>query len=208
MHQRHTHIFRSPLNETTEEIEKLVRQAEKSLRQNSIAALNRISSTDIRPSDEAPVLLADDGRITCTWQRWGFPMTPGLEKGLVFNARCESAAEKPFFREDIRHRRAVVPAAAFYEWDREKTKYTFRKEDRKALFMAGCCRHYNDGEHFVILTTAANSSMEPIHDRMPLLLEETEVSDWLLNNNSTDELLRKIPPLLSRNTEYEQLSFF
>lgn len=104
-------------DETTEDIKKLVRQVEEKLRQNSIAALNRISSTDIRPSDEAPVLLAADGRITCTWLQWGFPMAQGQGKGLVFNARCESAAEKSFFREGILHRRAVVPATAFYEWD-------------------------------------------------------------------------------------------
>jgi len=65
-------------DEATEEIDKLVRQAKEKLHQNPIAVLNRIRSTDIRPSDEAPVLLAADGRIACTWLRWGFPMGPSL----------------------------------------------------------------------------------------------------------------------------------
>ena len=195
-------------DETAKEIEKLVRQAEEKLHRNTAAALKRISSADIHPSDEAPVLLAADGRITCTWLRWGFPMQQNQGKGLVFNARCESASEKPFFREGIRYRRIAVPAAAFYEWDREKSKYTFQMEKHKPMFMAGCCRHYGDGEHFVILTTAANSSMEPIHDRMPLLLEESEVRTWILDSGRTDSLLRKAPPLLIRSTDYEQMSFF
>lgn len=193
-------------DETAREIEKLVRQVEQKLHQNTAAALKRIRSTDIHPADEAPVLLALDGGIACAWLRWGFPM-PNQGKGLVFNARSESAAEKPFFREGIRHRRIVIPAAAFYEWDKSKSKYTFQKDDHKTLFMAGCCRHYSDGERFAILTTAANSSMKPVHDRMPLLLEETEVKDWILDSNRTTALLQKTPPLLERCTEYEQMSF-
>lgn len=195
-------------DDTAKEIEKLVRQADEKLRRASAAAIKRISSTDIHPSEEAPVLLAEDGGLACVWLWWGFPMQQGQKKGLVFNARCESAAEKPFFRDGIRHRRIAVPATAFYEWDKSKTKYTFQKQDRKVLFMAGCCRYYSDGEHFVILTTDANSSMQPVHNRMPLLLEEAEVRDWILDSGRTDSLLRKIPPLLDRAADFEQMSFF
>lgn len=193
---------------TAREIEILIRQTEETLHQNTAAALRQICSTDIHPADKAPVLAAGNDGICCIWLRWGFPMQPGLGKGLVFNARCESAAEKNLFREGIRHRRIVVPATAFYEWNRQKTKYVFEKDGRKALFMAGCCRHYGDDERFVILTTAANSSMRPVHDRMPLLLDEAEVREWILDSERTDSFLRKTPCLLNRSTDYEQLSFF
>lgn len=195
-------------DETAREIEKLVRQADEKLRKESAAAIRQITGTDIHPTDAAPVLLAADGEVACAWLRWGFPMQQSQRKGLVFNARCESAADKPLFREGIRHRRIAVPATGFYEWNREKVKYFFRKENRKALFMAGCCRRYEDGERFVILTTEANSSMRPVHDRMPLLLDEEEVTDWILEAGRTEEILRKSPPLLERITEYEQMSFF
>ena len=107
---------------TAKEIEILIRQTEETLHQNT-AALRQICSTDIHPADKAPVLAAENGGISCIWLRWGFPMQPGQGKGLVFNARCESAAEKNLFREGLQHRRIVVAATAFYEWDQQKTKY-------------------------------------------------------------------------------------
>lgn len=116
--------------------------------------------------------------------------------------------EKPMFREAVLHRRAVIPATWFYEWDRNKQKHTFRREGGAALFMAGCCRKYEDGDRFVILTTQANASMEPVHDRMPLILEREEAVEWLLEDGTAEELLRKKPPLLERRAEYEQLGLF
>ena len=76
------------------------------------------------------------------------------------------------------------------------------------LFMAGFSRRYEDGEHFLILTTAANRSMEPVHDRMPLILEQEEIREWLFNGAQTENLLRKIPGLLERECDYEQMSLF
>lgn len=114
--------------------------------------------------------------------------------------------EKPMFREAVLHRRAVIPAAWFYEWDRSKQKYTFYRKGREPLFMAGCCRRYEDGDRFVILTTQANASMQPIHDRMPLILERDEVADWLYQDAAAGKILYKSPPLLERRSEYEQMS--
>lgn len=76
------------------------------------------------------------------------------------------------------------------------------------LFMAGFCRQYGDGEHFVILTTAANVSMKPVHDRMPLILERDEIAEWMLDDTKTEGILHKIPCLLERKTDYEQMSLF
>ena len=74
--------------------------------------------------------------------------------------------------------------------------------------MAGIYSRYQDGERFVILTTQANASMQPVHDRMPLLLGENEVADWILDSKKTESILRETPFLLERSTEYEQLRFF
>lgn len=65
-----------------------------------------------------------------------------------------------------------------------------------------------DEDRFVILTTEANASMEPVHNRMPLILEPVEVRTWILEKSRTEELLHKISCLLERRTEFEQLSLF
>lgn len=139
-------------------------------------------------------------------QRWGFPGPGG--KGLVFNARSESVTEKPMFREGVARRRVAVPVSWFYEWNKSKEKYTFTREGSRVLFLAGFYNRYQDGEHFVILTTEANSSMAPVHSRMPLILDKDQVRDWILDSDRTRELLGQVPPELLKSCEYEQQTLF
>ncbi len=61
---------------------------------------------------------------------------------------------------------------------------------------------------FVIITTAANASMKPVHDRMPLILEKDQLDDWILDDSMTERLLRQVPVSLSRYSDYEQMSLF
>lgn len=161
---------------------------------------------DIHPTEEAPVLVAEnDGQIELKLQRWGFPGFKGT--GVIFNARAESVLEKKLFAEPVLHARAAIPAAAFYEWDIRKQKWTFRKEDTETLYLGGFWNQEPAGERFVILTTAPNESMTPVHDRMPLILEKDEVRDWLCTD-AFRELLTKKGPELHRETKYEQMSLF
>ncbi len=193
-------------DDTAREIEKLVRQVDEKMRRTAAACRVEIAPRDIHPTEIAPILSSSGSGLECRWQRWGFP---GFQKGrVIFNARCESVMEKPMFREAVLHRRAVIPAAWFYEWDRNKQKHTFYRGGGAPLFMAGCYRKYGDDERFVILTTQANASMEPVHERMPLILEREETIDWLLEDGAVEELLRNLPPLLERRAEYEQMSLF
>lgn len=67
---------------------------------------------------------------------------------------------------------------------------------------------YEDGDRFVILTTAANESMEPVHERMPLVLEPDEVGSWIWDDERTKSLLEKESCLLERRTDYEQMTLF
>ena len=193
-------------DDTARAIENLVWQMNKRDRQESVKAVSRIEAGDICPGKEAPVLSGKDGSIYCKWQRWGFSGFQG--KKLIFNARCESALEKPLFRDSILNRRIVIPASWFYEWNTRKEKNKFCRKDMPVLFMAGFCRLFEDGEHFVILTTGANISMEPVHDRMPLILEREEIAEWMMDDTKTESILQKTPCLLERETDYEQLSLF
>ena len=164
---------------------------------------------DIHPGDTAPVIVAagdQGGSLRVCRQKWGYPGPGG--KGLVFNARSESVFEKRMFRESVSLRRAVVPVSWFYEWNKNKEKFTFTKEGSRILFLAGFYGRYEDGEHFVILTTQANASMAPVHSRMPLVLEREQVREWILDSAKTKELLGQEPPQLERDCEYEQQTLF
>ena len=73
---------------------------------------------DVLPSRGAAVLRGQRGRLTADVMTWGFP---GIDKGkLLINARTESALEKKTFRESMLHRRCIIPARGFYEWDRNQ----------------------------------------------------------------------------------------
>lgn len=164
---------------------------------------------DIHPGDTAPVIVAAGdqvGSLRVCRQKWGYPGPGG--KGLVFNARSESVFEKRMFRESVSLRRAVVPVSWFYEWNKNKEKFTFTKEGSRILFLAGFYGRYEDGDHFVILTTQANASMAPVHSRMPLVLEREQVREWILDSAKTKELLGQEPPQLARDCEYEQQTLF
>ena len=164
---------------------------------------------DIHPGDTAPVITAagdQGGSLRACRQKWGYPGPGG--KGLVFNARSESVFEKRMFRDSVSQRRAAVPVSWFYEWNKNKEKFTFTKEGSRILFLAGFYGRYEDGDRFVILTTQANASMAPVHSRMPLVLEREQVREWILDSKQTKELLGQEPPRLARDCEYEQQTLF
>lgn len=161
---------------------------------------------DIPPSRQAAVITGLGHPLAAARMAWGFPKFDG--KGLVINARAESALEKRSFRESVLHRRCVIPARGFYEWNKEKEKFTFERPDRDVLFMAGCFCPFDGQDRFVILTTAANPSVSPVHSRMPLILERDELTAWVRDDTAAARLLEKAPVMLTRKTEYEQLRLF
>ena len=129
--------------------------------------ISQIKTGDVYPSQEAAVLVKGEDGLEMKIMAWGFPQSRG--KGLLINARAETAMERPMFRDSIRSRRCVVPASHFYEWDRSRNKVTFRGEDTPVLYMAGFYQWFEDREHFIIVTTKANGSVSGIHDRICLL---------------------------------------
>lgn len=191
-------------DETAREIERIIRIADEKVRK---AAPVKIQSKDIHPTDIAPILTASEhGGISCSLQKWGLPGFDG--KQVIFNARSESALEKKMFREGVEHRRIVIPATWFYEWNRNKEKNIFYRKEQPVLFMAGIYNRYQGEDRFVILTTEANASMEPVHNRMPLILEPEEITTWIFEKEETEQLLHKTPCLLERRSEFEQLTLF
>lgn len=122
--------------------------------------------------------------------RWG--LIPSWVKDpreftTIINARAETAAEKPSFRGALRHRRCLVPSTGFYEWTGKpgaKQPHMFRPRGGGLFAMAGVAEHWlgADGselETMAILTTTANATMQPIHDRMPVIIAPEHFDAWL-----------------------------
>ena len=136
---------------------------------------------------------------------WGLK---GSDGKLIINARAESAADKPMFSESIMRRRCLLPAAGFYEWDRDKTRFVFKRADGKPMYLAGFYDLSANKDSFVILTTAANKSMEPVHDRMPVMIDAVNAQDYLTDAAAALNMLKEPMPELERSSDYEQLSLF
>ena len=162
---------------------------------------------DIRPSDPAVILKnsGNRGKILADVMPWGFI---GFDKKLLINARAETALEKRMFADSAAKRRCIIPAGCFYEWDKDRIKNTFASYDGKMLCLAGFYDVFDKRDRFIIVTTKANDSMSPVHDRMPLILEKEQIGLWLFDDACAKSLLEKIPGPLCRTPEYEQLSLF
>lgn len=141
------------------------------------------SSGEIRPSDVSPVIAPDRaGRRTVFPMKWGF-----RGKSLVINARSETAAVLPMFRDSWASRRCAVPASCYFEWEhfpsagrQKKTGGKYRLQaDAAVTWLCGLYRIEDGIPCFVVLTREPGESIRFIHDRMPLILPENAVSEWI-----------------------------
>ena len=169
-------------------------------------AVRRLRAGDYTPGMSAAAIAAGTGSGICAEQLlWGFP---GFDKGkLLINARAESVKDRPTFADSFTGRRCALPAAGFYEWDKKKEKVIFTLPDSPILYLAGIFRPYGEVKRFVVLTREANASMEPVHDRMPLILSGEEVASWVNDLTKADDILTKELPMLRAERPYEQMSF-
>lgn len=146
---------------------------------------------NIAPSQPVAIVRLDHAkRREMALVRWG--LIPSWVKdpaklSALFNARAETAAEKASFRGSLRHRRCLVPADAFYEWNGpagSKRPFMFRPAAGGPMALAGLWEHWlgADGseiETMAILTVSANTAVGRIHDRMPVILEPVQFEAWL-----------------------------
>ena len=170
------------------------------------ADIQKQQAGDIYPSRKALVLTGKGQGLSAEEMFWGFPGY--YKKGLLINARGETILERKTFRDSVLHRRCIIPARHFYEWDSGKNKAAFLRKDGTVLYMAGCYRRFENEDCFVIITTQANDSVSRVHDRMPLILEKYELKAWLYDDHFLNFALNKTPVELEKRQEYEQLSLF
>jgi len=145
---------------------------------------------NIAPTQMVAAVRAAEGEPSLALLRWG--LIPSWAKDLsigarMINARAETAAEKPAFRAAMKQRRCLIIADGFYEWQTTgagKQPFYFRVEGGRPFAFAGLWEWWRgpEGEQIescTILTTAANELVQPLHDRMPVILRPADYGRWL-----------------------------
>ena len=183
------------VDEDIEELRAIVQEAE----QRSRGA--EMKTGEIFPTNPAPVLVRNGQKSAAEILNWGFPGFSG--KGVIINARAETAEEKKMFRTSLMDRRCVIPSTGFYEWKHEETKtkqkYKFNLPGEPLLYMAGFWNEFEGERRFVILTTEPNESIADVHNRMPVVLTKDSIDQWISDLGKAMELLHAIPLLLVRD---------
>ncbi len=142
------------------------------------------------PGQNHPVVYRQAGRASAALMRWGLvpSWAPDDKTGYkTINARVETVAVRPAFRDALSERRCLVPAGWFYEWKqqrREKIPHVIRRKDQALFAMAGLYDVWRDPRgqplwSFTILTRGPNRVLRELHDRMPLMLPREMENEWL-----------------------------
>lgn len=156
---------------------------------------NLKTSGEIFPTDVVPVLANSRKQDVQPFaMRWGYSFPNGKP---IINARWETAADKPMFRDGMQQRRCLIPASNYFEWEKRgssKIKYAIRPRNADMLYLAGIYHLENHNgvivPAFAILTRDAAPGISFIHHRMPVILPPDRIADWLNVQNPAEEVLQ------------------
>jgi putative SOS response-associated peptidase YedK len=168
-------------------------------------------SYNVAPQTFQPVVRLDSetGERELTVMHWGLVPFWAKDTKMAFNtinAKAETITTSPTYREPMKRRRCLVPADFFFEWKKldAKTKqpYAIAMKDAELFAFAGLWDSWKDRvtgkalETFTVITTAPNELMEPIHNRMPVILHRQDYARWLKPGDPANlpvDLLRPYP---------------
>jgi len=174
---------------------------------------------NIAPTQPIMVVVEEHGHRLARLMRWG--LVPGWVKDprdfpLLVNARGEAMADKPAFRDALKHGRCIIPASGYYEWrtgpDNRKQPYYITLANDEPMLLAGLCTTWSgpNGEEVdtaATITVAANSALSVIHDRMPAILTPGQMADWLgVREVRAEEALKLIRPLPPEALKFHPVS--
>ncbi len=172
---------------------------------NVVFPLHRPPRNNIAPSQLIACVRAnpESQEREYTELKWG--LVPSWAKDVsigqkMINARSETVSEKPSFRKAFKQQRCVVLADGYYEWKREgkaKQPYYIRFKDQRMFCFAGLWERWEKGENgplktCAMLTTGPNAVMEPIHHRMPVILQPQNYDTWLNPSIQDPQLLSSL----------------
>ena len=149
---------------------------------------------EVRPTNVVPVIAPNRrGERAVYPMKWGF-----TGKSLLLNARSETAAQKPTFKEAWEKHRCIIPASWYFEWEHltgnDGKKYTGSKYmiQPKGSTMTWLCGLYRIEEGlpvFTVLTREPGEEIRFLHDRMPLIMPERFVNEWIRPDTRPEDLL-------------------
>ncbi|MGI9119688.1 MAG: SOS response-associated peptidase [Acidimicrobiales bacterium] len=191
----------------------------------SVAALARFFAVDevvtgdvglrhnVAPTQDVPAVAEASGGRRLGQMRWGLVPPGARDPGVgsrMINARAETVSNKPAFRRAFEHRRCLIPADGFYEWQARgdgavKQPWYIRHRDGTPMAFAGLWERWRPGPHrhdgvghvvsCTIVTTSANRALAPVHHRMPVVLAPACWEAWLdLANHDTAALRSLLAP--------------
>lgn len=160
------------------------------------AGASVLTGGEARPTNVVPVIAPDRNGIKTVFpMRWGFRVT-GLS--LVVNARTETAAVRPTFRDAWRQHRCAIPAESYIEWEhiaapngktRTGDKFSIHPAEEPVTWLCGLYRIEDGLPVFTVLTREPSESVRHIHDRMPLILPGSLIDVWVDPNRRAEDLL-------------------
>ena len=173
------------------------------------------SNQELRPTDETLLLIpkrkANVIDVAATSMRWG--IQPSWSKKLLINAKSETIQEKNTFKKAFEQRRGLVVCSGWYEWKDEggakKQKYLVQHSLKQPMLMAAVCfsgvssnqDSSQESHQFVTLTTEPNEKLKYVHHRMPLIIHNDEMDNWLLGDSQ--QALNAIHPMPSELFQFE-----
>ena len=175
-------------------------------------------SYNIAPGQANPVITNGSGR-SIKAMNWGliphWAKDPKIAYKMI-NARSETVAEKPSYRDAFKSKRCLIPASGFYEWQKsaldpkKKTPIHIRLKESELFAFAGLWSLWKNSESeifsYTIITTEANDYLKEFHDRMPVILNQSDESKWLDHNTPTEELQNIMLPRDDNRLEAYEVS--
>ena len=128
---------------------------------------------EIFPTDSVLCVIPNESKIDLSVMKWGIS-----SKSLLINARVENINDRPTYN-SIKHNRCAVICNGFYEWDKEKNKY-YISFDEEYMYLA-CI--FNEKNELVILTTSSCGEFSNIHNRSPIVMNQTEMLNYIHGNS-------------------------
>jgi putative SOS response-associated peptidase YedK len=165
-----------------------------------------IDNYNVSPLQNMPIIIGSDHELHLALMRWGFIPSWAKDEAMsagMINARAETVAEKPSFRNAFKQRRCIIPMNGFYEWasskkGKKQPVYCSSSHD-EVLYAAGIWEHWQAPgkasalDTYAIITVPANTTMKRFHERMPAFLSKDQARSWLFDSEHAAELLKPLP---------------